>query len=309
MLFAHEQGFAKGVSAGTVITNVATLSFEVDSTKQMIVSNKTKDIVAQLLDVDVSSLDAQGVIVKSMQKDQVLTFKVTNIGNGQDRYKLSVSHNQLSKFRAKNKRLYTDTNNNKSYDQKDTEKYTLDLLEDESAIVFIIGDIREINLDKPSKNIIYLKAKSLIGGSGKKGTLYTKKGVKGVDAIDGINGGVGEGESAYIFNVNKDVLLTKSALVHNIYGTNEAVEGAIITYDINVSTVKNKIAKCVEVIDFIPKDTEYLKNSIKIDSKSITDAIDLDGGYLDIEENKVVINFEQIKYPEIRNIRFNVKIR
>ncbi len=191
---------AKGVYAGTVITNVATLSFEVDSDQKSIVSNQTKDVVAQLLNVDVDSLDTQGIAVKAWDTDRVLTFKVTNSGNGTDSFKLSVTHDPKSKFRAKNKRLYKDINGNKSFDKNDQQAYTLELSADESRTIFIVGDITDIKLEQTSKNIIYLKAKSTIGGSGKKGTIYIAKGIKKVDAIDGVNGGVDVDESAYIFN-------------------------------------------------------------------------------------------------------------
>ncbi len=103
--------------------------------------------------------------------------------------------------------------------------------------------------------------------------------------------------------------MSKKAFVKNKYSTDDAIGGSTITYDLNVSTRKNKQVKCIEVIDFIPKHTDYINNSLRVDNKRVTDAIDLDGGYYDKKENKVVINFDQIKYPEVKKIKFDVRLR
>ena len=89
----HSNIFAKGVSAATVISSSVSLTFSINNVEQTIKSNTTIDIVEQLLCVKVVSLDAQDVVInKKALSNSVLSFKVSNSGNGADSYKLSFFH-------------------------------------------------------------------------------------------------------------------------------------------------------------------------------------------------------------------------
>jgi hypothetical protein len=75
--------------AGTSITNQARLRFTVQNSPGEIQSNIAAFTVVQLLGVSVSSLDATDVGVNSPDLTRVLTYRVTNIGNGTESYRLS----------------------------------------------------------------------------------------------------------------------------------------------------------------------------------------------------------------------------
>ena len=77
--------------AGTSITNQARLQFHVQNAPGEIQSNAVAFTVVQLLGVAVTSQDAGDVGVNSPDVSRVLSFRVTNIGNGTETYRLSRS--------------------------------------------------------------------------------------------------------------------------------------------------------------------------------------------------------------------------
>ena len=303
----HSNIFAKGVSAATMISSSVSLTFSVDNIEHTIRSNTTMDIVEQLLRVKVVSLDAQNVLLKEGASDSILSFKVSNSGNGFDNYKLSFYHNEKSMFEMKNIKIYIDSNNNFFFDEEDQIGDNISLLEDESKVIFIVSDIpNDFKIMDGSSSVIILKAVSTIGGSGIRGEVHKKKGVKGVDAIDGIDGGVGEAEGSYLFRLDNEVLLTKYASSHDA----RLISGSIISYEINVSIAKDSMVWNLEVSDDIPKYTMYERDSLTLNGVSLSDEYDdSDIGYFDCNKNSIVLEFGCLKYPSIQNIKFNVRIK
>ena len=81
--------FAEGISAGTLIENTATATYEDGSGPQTITSNTVVVRVDELLDVTVTSLDPGPIA--STPGEAVLTFEVTNQGNGPEAFELIAS--------------------------------------------------------------------------------------------------------------------------------------------------------------------------------------------------------------------------
>jgi hypothetical protein len=295
--------FAKGVSAGTVISNIATLTFELDDEKNSIVSNRVEDIVAQLIDVDVSSVESRYIDVKNGDKNKIITFKITNTGNGEDYFYISCDQDNRSNFNVKNKTIYLDANQNNKFDLDDEIIETLKLKEDENKILFIASDIF---IDKvESENLmsfVSLKAVSKLGGSNESGKVHIGKGVNGVDAIDGLNGGVGVDSWGYIVK-SSDVFLSKDSTL-----SSNSLDEKIVTYEINVTLSENKIVDDLVVEDKIPKFCIYKQGSLRVNDKKISDAKDSDIGWFDKVNNKVVINLGTQSYPSCKKIKFKVKV-
>ncbi len=296
---------AKGVSAGTVITNIATLTFELDDQKSSIVSNKVQDIVAQLIDVDVSVVESSYVRVKNGDKDRVITFKITNIGNGNDQFVLTTYQDRRSDFNVKQRALYLDTNNNGRFDLSDQIVDHLSLEADENSILFVVSDIVIDNI----KNFrmvsrVGIKAVSQRGGSNKSGEIHIGKGVNGVDAIDGLKGGVATNSWIYEVNGNKNrVFLSKGSYISYDYFDEE-----FITYEINVTISKNQKVQDLVIEDSIPELCIYKNNSLSVNGKKISDAKDGDIGWFDKKNNKVIVNLGTQKYPDVKRIKFKVKV-
>ena len=80
---------ATGTPAGTPITNQATATYNIGGPPIIKQSPPVITKVAELLDVDVTWQDGANVSVNPGNTAQVLTFRVTNNGNGDDDYTLA----------------------------------------------------------------------------------------------------------------------------------------------------------------------------------------------------------------------------
>jgi hypothetical protein len=88
--FALGVGAALAITpAGTVISNQVVLNFQVNGSPGQVQGNSVAFTVVQLLGVVVTSQDATDVGVNSPDLNRALTFRVTNIGNGTETYRLS----------------------------------------------------------------------------------------------------------------------------------------------------------------------------------------------------------------------------
>jgi hypothetical protein len=89
LILLHVGAAQAATPAGTTISNQALLRFTVQNSVGEIQSNATSFTVVQLLGVAVTSQDAAEVGVNSPDLGRVLTFRVSNIGNGTESYRLS----------------------------------------------------------------------------------------------------------------------------------------------------------------------------------------------------------------------------
>jgi hypothetical protein len=80
---------ASGTIAGTVVDNVATVVFEVNGSSNALESNTVSFEVLERIDVVVTPQSGQ-VTVASGETGAALLFTVTNTGNGNDEYSLSI---------------------------------------------------------------------------------------------------------------------------------------------------------------------------------------------------------------------------
>ncbi|MFN3586942.1 MAG: hypothetical protein ACK4UT_05505, partial [Moraxellaceae bacterium] len=102
--------FAAGTTAGTNITNTATVTYEdPNGDPQSENSNTSTFQVDELLNVTVSNNNPGNVTVLTPDNNVVLSFTVTNTGNGNETYALSAA-SALSgdQFDPTNVRIYID---------------------------------------------------------------------------------------------------------------------------------------------------------------------------------------------------------
>lgn len=300
--------YAKGVLAGTEISNFATLQYEINGVPYTADSNTIADKVDQIIDVDVVWNDTSPIIVASGETERALRFKVTNTGNGDDTFNLTYNiADPSSDFIVTNPKIYIDTNNNGIFDISiDHETYSIVLAADAFSTIFLVSDMPTESYISGSISSNALEAKSTIGGSGAPGTTYAGAGTGGVFAVDGMSGGVDNDWGKYEMSNNLGVKLTKSA-THS--GT-EVSTGTIVMYNIVVELQANGSVDNLIVTDVIPVGTTYVAGSLKLDSVSLTDVADGDSGRFTgggIEVNLGVAT-QTTGNPYIKNISFEVMI-
>jgi len=296
---------AKGVEAGTDITNIATLEYQIGGVVHTTNSNSVVDRVDQLIDVNMVWQDTTPILVESGESGRVLTYKLTNTGNGKDTFTLNHISESSSDFNINNPRIYVDSNNNGIYDGGDLLVSEIELESDGSSILFLVSDIPAgtyVNGNQ-SKNI--LEAISRTGGSGATGTIHSGAGINGVDAVDGFNGGRSKATGIYEIN-SINVKLTKSASI----STNDVFTGTIITYTILVALEGVGNIDTLVVSDTIPAGTSYMAGSLKLDGASLSDTSDSDIG--SFVSNEILVNLGSVSQsstvPYSKTITFQVKI-
>lgn len=88
-----QQAFATGTRAGSTISNTAQASFDNGAGIQTVNSNPVDLLVDELLDVTVASSDPADVPTAPGAINGVLTFEVTNTGNGKESFRLTTIAN------------------------------------------------------------------------------------------------------------------------------------------------------------------------------------------------------------------------
>jgi uncharacterized repeat protein (TIGR01451 family) len=277
-LLSSQSVWAVGTTAGSDITNTATADYFVGVTPLTATSNTTTTTVDELLNVTVIGQDAGSqVTVIPGDTNQVLTYLITNTGNGTDSYSLTATNLVGDDFDAVPIAIYLDDGDG-VFNAADT---LLDGSNDpvmnanDVITVFVVADIPAGLFDGDIANID-LKVDSNTA-TGVPGTVVAGGGDGGTDAVVGTSGGSVSATESYVVS-NVVVSLLKSASILDSFGGSDPVPGATITYSIDVTVTGAGTATGVVISDPIPADTTYVSSSMMLGGGPLTDAVDgLDG--------------------------------
>jgi uncharacterized repeat protein (TIGR01451 family) len=239
----------------------------------------------------------------------VLSFVVTNTGNGSEAFRLTANGSVGGdQFDPTTTSIVLDTNNNGVYDQGLDTVYiagSLDpsLAPDTSVRVFILSTIPGSSADL-DRGIATLTA-AAVTGTGAPGTNFAGQGQGGGDAVVGSSGADDTDDGAYIVQ-NATVALVKSATVADPFGGTEPVPGAIITYRLVATVSGTGTLTNLTIGDAIPANTTYQLGSITLQSAALSDAADTDAG--EFATNAVSVRLGALSGGTSRTITFRVRI-
>lgn len=276
---AGSAAHAGGVEAGTLIENTATATYEDGTGSVSVPSNTVTLRVDEVLDVTVTSLNPGPVSASS--GSAVLTFEVTNIGNGPEAFRLTANPNTASNdFVTDIEAIAVDSNDNGSYepgvDAILTGSETTKVLDaGKNVKVFVIATIPGMVLDG-QKSAIDLLAEA-VTGTGAPGTVFAAKGVDGGDAIVGGNGADDNKAGSIIIGITT-VDLVKSATIADPWGGTSAVPGSVVSYTITANVKGRGSVTDLVVADVFPAGTTYTAGTLALNAAALTDADDGDAG-------------------------------
>ncbi|MFH1864930.1 MAG: hypothetical protein ABIK85_03530 [Candidatus Eisenbacteria bacterium] len=273
---------ADGTPPCTDIVNQAVATYTVDSNDFTQHSNIAATTVAQLTDVNVVWQDASHVTVCPGDSSRVLTFLLTNTGNGPDSYTLS-GQSALSgdDFDPVFVDIYLDANGSGVFEPELDVMYVEPfgnptLAADESMVVFVLNNIPGGAVTGNTGRSELIAASDL--GTGESGTVFPGAGGDcGVDAVIGQSGGVASAVGTYAVT-SVSVSLVKSAVVADLFGGTEPVPGAAISYSIAVMVAGSGTARNLVITDPVPDDTTYVPGTLSLNGVSLTDGADGDAG-------------------------------
>lgn len=278
-LLLASPAYADGVDAGTLIENTASASYSTGAGTQTVDSNTVTITVDELIDVTIASQDAGAVPITG--GTAVLTYEVTNTGNGPEVFNLTADPAVAGNdFDSVIEAIVLDTNGNGVYDDGvDTViangGATGSIPADGTQTVFVIVSSPAGVTDGQSSEVNLLAEAAT--GTGTPGTVFPGAGEGGGDAVIGSSNADADTNGALIAAI-ASVTLVKSATIVDPFGGSEAVPGATVTFTIVASVSGSGSIDDLAVTDAIPADTTYSPNSLALDATSLTDASDTDAG-------------------------------
>lgn len=270
---------AEGVSAGTLIENTASATYEDGDGPQTVQSNTVSVRVDELLDVTVTSLDSGPV--GAAPGEAVLTFEITNQGNGPEAFSLTANSAVAGNdFDTTITSIAIDTNGNGTYDPGVDEiltgPETTPVLDADGVLtVFVVVEVPAGATDAQTSDVELLA--EAVTGTGAPGTSFSGQGVDGGDAIVGATGADGTAIGSLLVGITS-VELTKSVSVVDPFGGTSVVPGSVATFTITAEVAGGGSVDSLVVIDVIPTDTTYVAGTLTLDGNPLTDAAGDDEG-------------------------------
>ncbi|MGA1795803.1 MAG: hypothetical protein ACMUIL_08075 [bacterium] len=287
---AAPPALAVGTPAGTFISNKATATYTVGTVSGLTKDSNTYTItVDELIDADVTWEDASQVVVTPGAASQVLTFLVTNTGNGPEAFTLS-AHSTITgdDFDPTLVDIFFDDNKNGVYDSGETQYEVGEndpfIAADANVTVFVLNNIPlDPNDGDTGDSRLTITSKTGTGA----GTIIVGGGQGGTDAVIGFSGGTDNATGTYL--VSSIVLsIVKSAQILDPFGTDRPVPGATITYSIVVTVTGSGTAKNVIIEDPIPTATGYVSGTLKLNTAPLSDDEDEDAGDVGVTKPNTV---------------------
>ena len=281
---------------GEAIENTASLDYTVDGSPFSTSSNTTSTTVQELVDVDVTWVDVASVPVASGATDQVLTFSVTNIGNGDEAFLLSVDNTLAGdNFDPSLSAIYIESDGVPGFTAGDTmyDPASPPSVASETALTVYVVSTIPAGLANADTSDAQLTASSdtIVAAPG----VASGGGDAGTDAVAGASGGEGSDIGTYVVS---DVVVTfnKTQVVSDPFGGSEPVPGATITYTLEVTVTGSGTATGIVLSDPIPVNTTYVSPSITLNGAGQTNASDFptDASEFDAGGNQIIVNLGDV---------------
>lgn len=296
--------------AGTIINNNATATYDVPGGGQSTVTSNTVSLtVDELLDVGVASTDGGDVSVNPGGVNQVLTYRVTNAGNGSEAFKLSARDNAGGDdFDPATTSLVLDANGNGVYDPGVDTVYVAGandpvLAPDGSVVVFVLSSIPAgaTNGQRGRVDLVAVAAT----GSGAPGTTFAGQGQGGGNAVVGATGAKAEDDGYYAVAA-ASVAFVKSATVADPFGGATQVPGSIVTYRLVATVSGSGSLANLHIADAIPAGSTFRPGSITLEGAALSDAADADAG--EFAAGGIAVRLGTVAAGTTRTVTFQVSI-
>lgn len=282
--FGWQMAFAAGTPANTAISTQATAEYRVGAATLTQISNTVTATVAELINVHATWQDSTPVVAHPLDENRILTFRVTNTGNGSEAFTVTgtgtVSGNQ---FDPTVTAIYLDSNGNDLFEPGTDTRYQggandLILTPDEAMTLFLSSNIPGHPNDGDRGDCQV--SVTALTGSGNPGESRSGMGDGGTDAIFGASGAAASTIGTYRIS-STQVSVDKTATVLDPLGGSLPATGAVITYQVQVQVSGTGTASGMVFNDPIPSHTTYRPNTLHLNGTHLSDNQDSDAGHVD----------------------------
>jgi uncharacterized repeat protein (TIGR01451 family) len=232
-----------------------------------------------------------------------LTFRVTNLGNGDENITLGYEHNVSSDFLPTGVQIFLDDGDGIYTPGVDTNISALSALgADANVTLFLVGDIPDDNTTAPGKQ----SSEAIRATSDANATAGADR-QHAVDIVVRKKEDVDRG----VWGIRDYWVATdKNATVHS--DDNAIHTGTRITYTIKAYIDGNTTGHTiggVTVRDTVPAGTRYVPGSLRLDDAVLTDAIDADAGAYDANATRIEVHMGTLSGTTHKKVHFDVEVK
>ncbi len=316
MVCSGTQAWALGTTAGTVIETTATVTYTLgsDPAAHTVTAAHSFEVL-EIIDTVVVWQDAAAVTVSTPQGQSILTFLLTNTGNGPEAFSLNVLDTLGGDdFDPSAQNLWLETNGLPGLQTGGSPSDTLFgtatpvLPADAALLVYLLCSIPSGLNDGHTGQVRLIAAAATPGASGAPaGTELSGAGVDGASAVVGTTNAESDTVGAYIVAA-VDVQVTKSiAGIEDPSGGSDPYPGARVAYRLSVVVGGSGTAEALTITDTIPADMTYVPDSTVLDGIPQTDAADAPTDRSDFnvtDANSVTVVLGDTVAPATHTIEF-----
>ncbi len=315
ILLTTMNSYGAGTTAGTVISNQASVSYNSGAGTISANSNIESLTVQELVNATLISQDAANISVGSPQTNAVLKFQITNTGNGNEAFFINGTNQAGSDdFDVTFGNVYQDSNNNGVYDSATDALYDNtnppSLSPEQSMTLWVLSTIPGslVNANTSDVQITALSKTFSDAGntSPNAGDVEPGLGQSSTDAVMGTSGANADDNATFIVTAI-EVSITKTiSSVNDNLGQNGSnrVPGAEVEYTLTISVTGTGTATSIEVTDDLPdqlvlKDVAsgIIKVSISggpVENMTAKDDIAVDAAKYDANSGLITVNLGDI---------------
>lgn len=295
---------AAGTTAGTSITNNATVNYQVGGVAQNAVSDGDTILVDRRIDLTVAEVGNVTTTVVPGQSAAVTTFTLQNTSNAVLDFALTASqtsggtasHGGTDNFDVTGVTIYRDTNTNGTYDAgTDTAvTYIDELAADSTVTLFVVANVPLGRATNDVANVNLQATAREGGGAGSLGLAITQTSganTAGVDTVfadaagtatgDGIRDGSSSDNDDYTIVTATITVDKRSTVISDpVNGSTnpKLIPGAVVEYCIAVSNAAGGAdASSISITDVLPANITYVASSIRLNGTTTGLTCNADG--------------------------------
>ncbi len=322
-LLVLPDAWAAGTTAGTVVTNTATLRYVLGNGQPSTATSSATIRVDEIIQLVLTWQDAAAVPVNSPGRDAALTFLLTNVGNGTESFSLSRTNGPtplppgnytplngtvgsiyfesgaLPGFQA------TGPNADRLYVPGINDPV---LAPDAGVLIYVVSDTPLV-ANGARGDVLLAAASRTVGAAGAPmGTALPAQGQGGGFAVVGSARGQAGATGSYIIS-GLSFAMSKTVInVADPHGGTVVMAGAVLTYQIVATLSGTGVATNFRISDPMPTNTTFVPGSIVVDGAAQTDAADADRAQWIAATRSISVPLGTVTAPASFVITFRVTI-
>lgn len=280
--------YSAGTAAGTAIQNQVEVSYQIGSDPDAVYIQRAAHTfkVSELIRSNVSALEPQGIGASTPATNAVLSFQVTNTGNGNEPFLLTTVEGLADQFKPVVTGLWIESNGQPGWQPDDTlyqqSSGGLPLDADQSETIYVVSDI-PANLDDESRSDVALVSTSgtLNASSKLMGEGLDGLGDGGIEAVVAQNNARHQDSTHYMVSTVKLDVEKTILSIKDPYGSELSMPGSEVTYKIRLVASGSGTADNLVIDDAVPESMAYKMNSLTQNGEPLSDRDDSDIGRFD----------------------------